>query len=198
MNGAACTNSSDRIQKMVSSGELRNVVRCSAHRSDGAKLRYTNPAARNTTVKKTNCVSNPEFEGRKEKETTPTLDPIAAINKHVRHELIHILGLRSQDQRRREDPMQKDGARGRIEGPVAGPEARPREDPFLGQLLLDARHGEGLCKHVAQRRQGDEERHHARHEGALAPDIFEETRRHHHLGVGDLFLCHGGKLQYTD
>lgn len=39
MNGAPSTNSSDAIQNIVSSGELRNVVRCSAHRSDGVKLR---------------------------------------------------------------------------------------------------------------------------------------------------------------
>jgi len=91
--------------------------------------------------------------------------------------------------------MQENRAAGGVERPVARPEARPGEHALLGQLLLDARHGERLRKHVAERRQRDEERHHARREDALAPDVFEELGCDDGLGLGDVFFGHGGKLK---
>lgn len=94
------------------------------------------------------------------------LDPVPRVGKDVGQELVHVHGAGPEDQRHGEDPVQQNGARGRfLLGPVARPEAREGEGSFLGELLLHAWHGEGLRKDVAERREREEERHHAVGEG---------------------------------
>lgn len=91
--------------------------------------------------------------------------------------------------------LEETGQRG-VEGPVARPEARKRQDALATQLLDDAALGEDDGQDVPERRQGDEDG-----EGALGgptKDVTEEKGGDETARAEDIFLGHGGEIGHVD
>jgi hypothetical protein len=107
-------------------------------------------------------------------------------------EIVRISGRWGEHDNDADEPVLEEACQRSVEGLVARPQSRERQDSLAPEFLDQSALGEDDAEDVAKRGQGDEDAEGPL--GAVAKDIAEKRGREDATGTEDLVFGDGGKV----
>jgi len=120
------------------------------------------------------------------------VDDRQRVRDDVEDEVVRVAGRRGEHDDDGHEPVLEEAGERRVEGLVAGPEAREGQDALAPDLLHQPALREDDGEHVAEGGQRDEDRERAL--GLLAEDVAEEGGGEDAARGDDLLARHGGEV----